>query len=68
MGIINIGSNFYVAGGADDLLNYTKDRPDLSRDFFFGGGIRFTDDDIKSIFTVTGNPRTRTGRVPTLRC
>jgi hypothetical protein len=31
-------------------------RPDLSRDFFFGGGIRFTDDDIKSMFTVTGNP------------
>lgn len=56
VGIINLGANFYIAGGADDLFNYTRDRPDLSRDYFLGGGITFTDDDLKSLFTVTGNP------------
>ncbi|MBI5526918.1 MAG: MCE family protein [Deltaproteobacteria bacterium] len=56
MGLINIGDHIYVVGGADDLLNYDKDRADLSRDFFFGAGVRFTDDDLKSLFTVTGNP------------
>ena len=56
VGIINLGANFYVAGGADDVFNYTAARPDLSRDYFVGGGIKFTDDDLKSLFTVTGNP------------
>lgn len=34
---------FYINGGVDDILN------NASRDYFFGAGITFTDNDLKSI-------------------
>ena len=46
--------HLYVTAGVDDLLN--AQQRDLStqrliagRDFFFGGGLFFTDDDLKSL-------------------
>lgn len=40
----------YVAGGVDDVLN------DDFRDFFFGAGIRFNDEDLKALFTTAPTP------------
>ena len=40
----------YLAGGVDDIIN------DVGRDYFVGLGIRFTDDDLKSILTFGGIP------------
>lgn len=40
----------YVAAGVDDIIN------DDGRDYFFGLGVTFTDDDLKSLLTVGGLP------------
>lgn len=40
----------YVAGGVDDVIN------NEGRDYFVGLGVTFTDDDLKSLFTVGGIP------------
>jgi len=39
--------HIYVLGGADDVLN------DFGRDFFFGAGLRFDDDDLKALLAST---------------
>lgn len=44
MGTLNITPNLYVVGGADDPLN-----PRQRTDYFFGGGFRLVDEDIKSL-------------------
>lgn len=44
MGTLNVTPNLYLLGGADDVLN-----PAQRTDFFFGGGLRFVDEDIKSL-------------------
>ncbi len=41
--------NFYVAAGADDVIN-------ASRDYFVGAGFRFTDDDLKALLVVAPKP------------
>lgn len=48
--------HLFVTGGADDLLNppqieETTGRILSGRDYFFGGGIYFTDDDLKAIIS-----------------
>ncbi len=43
-GTINLTKNFFVMGGIDDPLN-----PNQATDWFFGGGVRFVDEDIKSL-------------------
>ena len=40
----------YVAAGVDDIIN------DGGRDYFFGLGVTFTDDDLKSLLTLGGIP------------
>ena len=42
-------THFYIAAGVDDILN---DRTE----YFFGGGLRFDDEDLKAILTTTGVP------------
>lgn len=44
MGMVNVTPNLYLLGGADDVLN-----PAQRTDYFFGGGFRFVDEDIKSL-------------------
>jgi phospholipid/cholesterol/gamma-HCH transport system substrate-binding protein len=51
----------FITAGMDDLLNDPKRdlntrRMLAGRDFFFGGGIYFTDDDLKSILPVVPKP------------
>lgn len=53
--------HLFVVAGMDDILN--AQQRDLStqrliagRDFFVGGGLFFTDDDLKAILTATGVP------------
>jgi phospholipid/cholesterol/gamma-HCH transport system substrate-binding protein len=53
---------FYATAGADDLLNNFRRRSQageklfvICRDVFFGGGLTFTDDDLKTIFLTTGS-------------
>ncbi|MBZ4422084.1 MlaD family protein [Myxococcus sp. RHSTA-1-4] len=53
--------HLFVVAGMDDILN--AQQRDLStqrliagRDFFVGGGLFFTDDDLKAILSVTGVP------------
>ena len=53
--------HLFVVAGMDDMLN--AQQRDLStqrliagRDFFVGGGLFFTDDDLKGLLTVTGVP------------
>jgi phospholipid/cholesterol/gamma-HCH transport system substrate-binding protein len=47
---------FYVVGGADDYLNpiARKGSLDPGRSFFAGIGIRFSDDDLKTILMIPG--------------
>lgn len=49
MADVNLTKNFYLTGGADDLIN-----PDQPTDYFFGGGFRLVDDDIKSLAKISG--------------
>lgn len=44
-GALNLTKNFYVMGGADDIIN-----PRQPVDYFVGGGFRLVDDDFKSVF------------------
>jgi phospholipid/cholesterol/gamma-HCH transport system substrate-binding protein len=51
----------YVNIGMDDILNRQNrdvltNRLVSGRDFFFGAGVYFTDDDLKSILAITGIP------------
>jgi phospholipid/cholesterol/gamma-HCH transport system substrate-binding protein len=53
---------FYLTAGTDDVLNkFTATRPPsgkrfaIGRDVFFGGGLTFTDDDLKTIFLMAGS-------------
>ena len=53
--------NLFASAGVDDLLNSqirdTRSNKLISgRDYFLGGGIYFTDDDLKAILTTTGVP------------
>jgi phospholipid/cholesterol/gamma-HCH transport system substrate-binding protein len=52
----------YATAGADDFLNTWRSGrypggPDFSagRDVFFGGGVVFTDDDLKTLFSIGGS-------------
>lgn len=47
MGTAQLTRTFYLLGGLDDFINPSQDL-----DWFFGGGIKFTDDDIKSLLGV----------------
>lgn len=40
----------YISGGIDDVLNPGR------RDYFLGAGVRFDDEDLRSILTLTGVP------------
>ena len=40
----------YLSGGIDDVINPGR------RDYFFGAGIRFDDEDLKALLTTTGVP------------
>ncbi|MBJ6765584.1 MCE family protein [Myxococcaceae bacterium JPH2] len=56
--------HLFVVAGMDDILNAQQrdsatQRLIAGRDFFFGGGLFFTDDDLKSIITATGVPSVR---------
>jgi len=42
--------HFYLSAGVDDIFN------SQSFDWFLGGGIRFTDDDLKALMTVAPTP------------
>jgi phospholipid/cholesterol/gamma-HCH transport system substrate-binding protein len=49
--------HIYLQAGIDDILNrpsrdLTTNKYLSGRDFFLGGGVYFTDDDLKSLFTV----------------
>lgn len=44
MGTLSLTKTFYLLGGADDFINPNQDLA-----WFMGGGIRFTDEDIKSL-------------------
>jgi len=48
-GEINITKNFYLLGGADDIIN-----PAQPVDYFVGGGFRLVDEDIKSLVRLGG--------------
>lgn len=50
--MIALNDYIYVSTGVDDIFNYSKDYPNMSRDYFFGGGIQFNDDDLKSLFSI----------------
>jgi len=44
MGNLNLTNSIYLVGGVDDFIN-----PNHAKDWFFGAGIRFVDEDIKSL-------------------
>ncbi|MFP2927355.1 MlaD family protein [Pyxidicoccus sp. 3LG] len=53
--------HLFVVAGMDDILNAQQrdlatQRLIAGRDFFVGGGLFFTDDDLKAILTATGVP------------
>jgi phospholipid/cholesterol/gamma-HCH transport system substrate-binding protein len=55
---VTLFQHLFLSGGIDDVFNppvrNTLDNRLISgRDFFLGGGIHFTDDDLKAILTVT---------------
>jgi phospholipid/cholesterol/gamma-HCH transport system substrate-binding protein len=55
---VTLFQHLFLSGGIDDVFNppvrSTLDNRLLSgRDYFLGGGIHFTDDDLKAILTVT---------------
>lgn len=43
-------THFYLAGGVDDIFNERR------TEYFFGGGLRFDDEDLKTLLTTTGVP------------
>lgn len=45
MGDVNLTKNFYVLGGADDFISKQG-----RSEWFFGGGFRLVDDDVKTLF------------------
>ncbi len=54
-------NHLFVTAGADDIINpaeveATTGRILSGRDYFFGGGIYFTDDDLKAILTFAPSP------------
>jgi len=49
MGGLNLTKNFYIVGGADDLIN-----PKQPVDYFIGAGFRLVDDDFKSLVQFGG--------------
>jgi phospholipid/cholesterol/gamma-HCH transport system substrate-binding protein len=58
---VTLFQHIFLSGGIDDVFNppvrNTLDNRLVSgRDFFLGGGIRFTDDDLKAILTVAPKP------------
>jgi phospholipid/cholesterol/gamma-HCH transport system substrate-binding protein len=48
-GDINVTKNFYLIGGADDLIN-----PNQPVDYFVGAGFRLVDDDMKNLMSFGG--------------
>ncbi len=59
-GLARFWKYFYLGFGVDDVLNHQDvldGSPIAGRDFFATGGIEFTDQDLKSILTVTGVPK-----------
>ena len=42
--------HFYVSAGVDDVINQS------TMDWFVGGGIRFTDDDLKALLITAPTP------------
>ncbi|MBI4365506.1 MAG: MCE family protein [Deltaproteobacteria bacterium] len=48
-GNLNVTKSLYVTGGADDMLN-----PGQKTDWFVGAGVRLVDEDIKSLFGLSG--------------
>lgn len=53
--------HLFATGGVDDIFNpqvrdLTTNRLIAGRDYFLGGGLYFTDDDLKAIITTTGVP------------
>ncbi|MDP2599554.1 MAG: MlaD family protein [Deltaproteobacteria bacterium] len=52
MGTLALTDNLYVTGGADDFIN-----PRQPVDFFFGGGFRLVDDQIKSLLGLSSLKR-----------
>jgi phospholipid/cholesterol/gamma-HCH transport system substrate-binding protein len=53
--------HLYLVGGVDDFLNAQQRDPTTNRllagrDYFFGGGISFTDDDLKAILSAVPVP------------
>lgn len=47
LGSLNLTKNLFLVGGADDPLNPTQ-----KTDYFFGGGFRLVDEDIKSLLSL----------------
>ncbi|MCX7943274.1 MAG: MlaD family protein [Deltaproteobacteria bacterium] len=50
--MIALNDYIFISTGVDDILNYKEGYPNMSRDYFLGGGIQFNDDDLKSLFSV----------------
>ena len=46
-GTVNLTNNFYLIGGADDMINRQQDT-----DWFVGAGIRLVDEDVKSLLSI----------------
>ena len=58
----NFLNHIFITGGVDDLLHDPVRDADTrrvlsGRDYFVGGGIYFTDDDLKAIIGTTGVPK-----------
>ncbi len=54
-------NHLYISGGVDDALNERTEPPEglperQARDFFVGGGLFFTDEDLKALLTTVGVP------------
>lgn len=47
-GTVNLTSNLYLVGGADDMISRKQ-----KTDWFFGAGIRLADEDVKSLVGLT---------------
>ncbi|HEX5036466.1 MAG TPA: MlaD family protein [bacterium] len=46
MGTVNVTPNFFILSGLDDFISKEPDHPD----WFIGAGLRFVDNDLKSLF------------------
>jgi phospholipid/cholesterol/gamma-HCH transport system substrate-binding protein len=47
---VNVTKNFYLIGGADDMISRRQDT-----DWFFGAGLKLVDEDVKSLLSVGGS-------------